>query len=141
YRDDGIDYLAKAPDELLTEILLPTAGEFCACYLKLRRRGSIDFPVLGVAVALAMEGETVRAARLVLGAVAPWPLQATGAAQVLVGQGLTPEVTERAAAAAALPARPLDNTDFAHLYRKKLARVYVASALRELAGLEPEARQ
>jgi hypothetical protein len=54
---------------------------------------------------------------------------------VLVGERLTPEVIERAAAAAAKPSKPLDNTDLVYHYRKKMTRVYVARALRELAGL------
>ena len=49
YRDDGIEYLAKRPDEILAEILLPPADGWTSTYLKLRRRGSFDFPVLGVA--------------------------------------------------------------------------------------------
>src|SRR5262249_14272342 len=65
YRDDGIEYLAKRPDELLTEIALPPADGLRTAYLKLRRRGSFDFPVLGVAVALRMDGEIVRQARIV----------------------------------------------------------------------------
>ena len=66
-----------------------------SAYLKLRRRGSFDFPVLGVAVALRMEGDTVRDARIVLGAVASLPREAKAAADALVGQRLTPELITR----------------------------------------------
>ena len=89
YQDDGIQYLAKRPDEILTEILLPPAEGWRSAYLKLRRRGSFDFPVLGVAVALRLDGDVVREARIVLGAVASLPREATKAAAVLVGQRLT----------------------------------------------------
>src|SRR5215213_5449743 len=54
YNNDGIDYLHKRPDELLTEIHLPPTNGTRAVYKKLRRRGSFDFPVLGVAAALDM---------------------------------------------------------------------------------------
>jgi 4-hydroxybenzoyl-CoA reductase subunit beta len=138
YRDDGIQYLAKRPDELLAEILLPPADGWRSAYLKLRRRGSFDFPVLGVAVALRMEGDVVREARIVLGAVASLPREAKPAATALAGQRLTAEIITRAADLAAGPAKPLDNTDYAHFYRKKMTRVFVARALRRLAGLEPE---
>src|SRR5262252_991623 len=57
YNDDGIHYLRKRPDELLTEIHLPPRGRVRAAYEKLRRRGSFDFPVLGVAAALAFEDD------------------------------------------------------------------------------------
>jgi 4-hydroxybenzoyl-CoA reductase subunit beta len=140
YRDDGIEYLAKRPDEVLAEILLPPADGWRSVYLKLRRRGSFDFPVLGVAVALRCEGEIVREARIVLGAVASLPREATAAAQALVGERLTPELVARVADVAAGPSKPLDNTDYAHFYRKRMTRVFVARALRRLAGLDGDDR-
>src|SRR6266478_4043663 len=79
YRDDGIEYLAKRPDEVVTDILLPAADGWRSAYLKLRRRGSFDFPVLGVAVAARMDGDLVREARIVLGAVASLPRPAAKA--------------------------------------------------------------
>jgi 4-hydroxybenzoyl-CoA reductase subunit beta len=105
-------------------------------YLKLRRRGAFDFPVLGVAAAVRREGEVVREARIVLGAVASQPREATAAGAALVGERLTSETITRAAELAAGPSKPLDNTDFTHPYRKKVTRVYVARALARLAGLE-----
>jgi 4-hydroxybenzoyl-CoA reductase subunit beta len=137
YRDDGIDYLGKAPDEIVTEVRLPPAGGWRATYWKLRRRGAFDFPVLGVAAALRLEGGVCREARIVLGAVASRPREAPEAAGALVGQRLEPEVIARAAHLAARPARPLDNTDLVYHYRKRMTRVYVERALRELAGLPP----
>jgi 4-hydroxybenzoyl-CoA reductase subunit beta len=136
YRDDGIEYLAKRADEILTEIVLPPADGWRSAYLKLRRRGSFDFPVLGVAVALRLEGEVVREARIVLGAVASLPREASKAAAGLVGQRLTAETIAAAADAAAGPAKPLDNTDLTHPYRKKVTRVYVARALARVAGFD-----
>jgi 4-hydroxybenzoyl-CoA reductase subunit beta len=136
FRDDGIDYLAKRRDEILTDLVLPPAEGWRSIYLKLRRRGSFDFPVLGVAVALKMEDDLVREARIVLGAVASQPREATAANAVLAGQRLTSEMITKAAEAAAGPSRPLDNTDFTHPYRKKLTRIYVARALARLAGLD-----
>ena len=56
YNDDGIRYLNKRPDELLTEIHLPPTNGWRATYWKLRRRGSFDFPVLGVATCLTSGG-------------------------------------------------------------------------------------
>ena len=135
YRDDGIQYLSKQPGEIVTDIMLPPADGWRSAYLKLRRRGSIDFPILGVAVALRMEGDTVREAAITLGAVASQPRPAPAAAALLVGERLTPELIDRAADAASKPSKPLDNTDLTHPYRKKMTRVYVARALRQLAGL------
>src|SRR5947199_3198668 len=56
YRDDGIQYLAKRPDEILTGLYLPagaTADRCRSAFWKLRRRGSIDFAVLSAAAALS----------------------------------------------------------------------------------------
>ena len=50
YRNDGIEYLSRRPDEILTEVRVP--GGWQSSYWKLRRRGSFDFPILGVAAAL-----------------------------------------------------------------------------------------
>ncbi len=136
YQDDGIEYLAKRPDEIVADIQLPPAEGWRSAYLKLRRRGSFDFPVLGVAVAARMEGGVVREARIVLGAVASQPRPADRAASALVGQRVTRELIAQVADLAAGPSKPLDNTDFSHPYRKKVTRVFVARALAAVAGLD-----
>ena len=135
FRDDGIEYLGKAPDEIVTELRLPPVDGWRATYWKLRRRGAFDFPVLGVAAAVRLEGGVCRDARIVLGAVASTPREVPEAARALVGHPFGPETIARAADAAARPAKPLDNTDLVYHYRKRMTRVYVARALRELAGL------
>jgi 4-hydroxybenzoyl-CoA reductase subunit beta len=135
FKDDGIDYLAKARDEVLTEILLPPVDGLRCAYLKLRRRGSFDFPVLGVAVALSLDGGRVKTAKIVLGAVASQPREAAEAGALLVGERLTPALIAEAAEVAARPSKPLDNTDLTHPYRKKMTKVFVTRALRRLAGL------
>ena len=60
FKDDGIDYVAKRADEILTEITLPASDGWSSAYLKLRRRGSFDFPVLGVAVPVRREDDTAQ---------------------------------------------------------------------------------
>ncbi|HEU4386930.1 MAG TPA: FAD binding domain-containing protein, partial [Blastocatellia bacterium] len=109
YNHDGIDYLRKRPDELLTEIHLPPVNGTRAVYKKLRRRGSFDFPVLGVAAAidLAVDG-TITNARLVLGGVAPSPIDVEKAGQELAGSKLDDDRIAAAAEACYLRARPLD---------------------------------
>jgi len=136
YQDDGIAYLAKRPDEIVADIELPAAEGWRSTYVKLRRRGSFDFPVLGVAVAARMEGDMVRDAQIVLGAVASQPRPAEKAAAALVGQRVTRELIAHVADLAAGPSKPLDNTDFTHPYRKKVTRVFVARAVAAVAGLE-----
>ncbi len=132
YRNDGIDHLAKRPEELLTEIRLPPVGNRRAVYLKLRRRGSFDFPVLGVACVLGFDGDRVTDARIRIGGVGSHPRSSEQAQALLCGEVLSEERIEEAARLAAHPARPLDNTDFVMHWRKKMTRVYVARALRAL---------
>jgi 4-hydroxybenzoyl-CoA reductase subunit beta len=136
YRNDGIDYQTRESDEILVELVLP-ARDGPATYRKLRRRGSIDFPILGVAAAARFDDAgTCLAARIVLGAVASAPLRATDAEQFIVGRRLTDEVIEEASQLASGPVRPQDNTDLGSRYRKWMIAVYVARALRDLAVRE-----
>ncbi|HEV8611200.1 MAG TPA: FAD binding domain-containing protein [Thermoanaerobaculia bacterium] len=132
YRNDGIDYVTKRPDELLTEVVLPAPNGWRASYRKLRRRGAFDFPVLSVGAAVWREGETVTAARLVLGGVASAPLRLSAAEAVLIDRPLDDESIAAAASAAAGPSRPMDNTDFSVLWRKEMTGRFVVAALRDL---------
>lgn len=134
YADDGLAPVRKERAEILTSILIPPADGLRATYWKLRRRESFDFPILGVAAALDVRDGVVARARIVLGAVASHPLRATAAEDLLVGRPLTAETIEEAAQLAGNPARPLDNTDLEHYWRKRMSRVYVRRALQELAG-------
>jgi len=135
YRNDGIHYLTRRPNEILTMIRLPQLDGWRSTYWKLRRRGAFDFPVLSVAAAIKVGANgTVEAARLVLGAVSSRPVETPSAAAVLVGQPLTDDLISRAAELAAKPAKPMDNTDFNLLWRKRVLRDFVTYALRELRG-------
>ena len=135
YRDDGMNYLTKARDEILIEIILPRADGLRSTYLKLRRRNSIDFPILGVAAALRLAPNgIVEHARIILGAIASHPVQAVDAQKILFGQKLTDDVIAAAADAASKPAKPMDNADAAYAWRKKMVRVYVQRALEELVN-------
>src|SRR5216684_3337373 len=134
YRDDGIDYLAKEPHEVVTEIRLPVAARTSSAYVKLRRRGSIDFPIAGAAVAVELDGDVIDSCRIVLSAVASHPLEATAAGEFLAGKRLDHEVIQAAADLAAKPAKPLDNADLTHFWRKRMVRVVVERAILDAIG-------
>ena len=156
YNDDGIDYLKKRHDELLVDIHLPPTNGWRASYQKLRRRGAFDFPVLGVAAYVRfrtasgsdriMSGTLphgrvsatgdyrITDAKIVLGGIAPSPLEVNEAAQALIGQPLDDDQIQAAAEAAYVKARPLDNTDFVSQWRKQMARQYTIRALKELVA-------
>ncbi len=134
YKNDGIEYLARQHDEILTEVALPDLSGWKSTYWKLRRRGSFDFPILGVAAAVRTTADgTVEEARIVLGAVSSRPLL-TEAGQLLIGGKLTDEAIATAGKKAAATAKPLDNADIDMYWRKNVVSVFVTYALRELRG-------
>src|ERR1043166_4322471 len=93
YFDDGINFLGKARDEVLKGLLIPkeTLGRRNV-YLKLRRRGSFDFPILGVAATMSVgsQGECEHAS-VVLTAVASAPKTVSDAPTLLHGKKVTRE--------------------------------------------------
>ena len=129
YRDDGIEYLAKQPSEVVTGVRLPAAAGLNSAYVKLRRRGSIDFPIAGAAVALRLDSQVVTECRIALSAVASHPLEARAAAEFMIGKRPDEETVRAAAELAAKPAKPLDNADLTHFWRKRMVRVVVEQAI------------
>jgi 4-hydroxybenzoyl-CoA reductase subunit beta len=135
YNNDGIQYIRRRPDEILTEVLLDSLHGWKSTYWKLRRRGSFDFPVLSVAAAARLSSQgVVEDARIVVGSAASRPLIAGEAAKSLLGRSLNPDTIAEAAALAARIAKPLDNTDFNMTWRKRVTAEFVTNALRELRG-------
>lgn len=141
YVDDGIDYLTKQREEIVTSLVVPEGAAADRCrtaFWKLRRRGSIDFAVLSASVALWLDGGgTIERASIYLGAVASRPLAATAASEFLTGRKPEGEVLREAARLARKPATPFDNTDFQAQWRATMVERYTEAALREAAGLEP----
>jgi 4-hydroxybenzoyl-CoA reductase subunit beta len=133
FGEDGIQYLTKRPDEVLTAIEVPPQEGWRSVYRKVRRRGAFDFPVAAVAVSLRLERGVVADARIVLNAVGPKPLVCADAQSFLAGKEPTPEVVEEAAARASRLAKPLDNTDHLAMWRRQVLRVHTRRALSEAA--------
>jgi CO/xanthine dehydrogenase FAD-binding subunit len=135
YANDGIEYLTRRADEILTEVIIPPQDGWRSTYWKLRRRGSFDFPVAAVAASARLDADgRVLAVRLVAGAVASRPLAAPRAEAVLVGERLTDDRIASAAQAVFDVAKPMDNTDFELVWRKKMVTTLATCALRELRG-------
>jgi 4-hydroxybenzoyl-CoA reductase subunit beta len=134
FANDGIQYLTRRPDEILTDIHVPDQKGWRSSYWKLRRRGSFDFPVASAAVAVRFDGARAVDARVVLGAVASRPLTSIKAQAVLRDAELTDAVIASAADTAFEIAKPMDNTDFELVWRKRMVRTLVTCALREVRG-------
>src|SRR5437868_7324347 len=77
YNNDGIHYIRRRPNEILTEVVLDCLHGWKSTYWKLRRRGSFDFPVMSVAAAARVNADCmVKEARIVIGSAASQPLLA-----------------------------------------------------------------
>jgi xanthine dehydrogenase YagS FAD-binding subunit len=120
-----------AGDEVVTAVRVPApvGTGWRSTYLKFRERGSYDFALASVALALRMEGGTIAAARLVLGGVAPIPWRCEGAEKLLAGRKIDAETCAKAGAEALRGAEPLEY----NAYKVPLAQGLVTKALQALA--------
>jgi xanthine dehydrogenase YagS FAD-binding subunit len=118
------------PNELVTHVLLPAAGQRSASY-EVRFKQSHDWPLAIASVNLTMDGNRVRAARVVLGAVAPIPWRTPAAERVLVGKTITEAVAAEAATAALAGAKPMSG----NAYKVQIAKTAVKRAIMKAAGM------
>jgi xanthine dehydrogenase YagS FAD-binding subunit len=119
-----------SPGELITEVSVPAApANLRTAYTKQVAKQSFDWPIVDVAVALAMDGRTCRQATIVLGAVAPVPRRAIEAERVLAGAAVDVIAAGRAARAAVAGATPLPGNDHkVPILEAVLARTILAAA-------------
>ncbi len=127
-KSEGEREYVMMPDEILTEITMPGGSAKTATY-EIREKEGLDWPLVTAAVALEMDGNTVKSARVVLGHVAPVPWPSAEAEQALQGKSLTEEVADAAGKAAVSKATPLSQNG----YKVQLARVAVKRALMRAA--------
>ncbi|HEX2650883.1 MAG TPA: FAD binding domain-containing protein [Burkholderiales bacterium] len=132
YKNDGIDYLSRKPDEVLTAVKIPSGWK--STYWKLRRRGSFDFPILGVGAAIRFSGDVIDEIRIALGAAASRPFLVERINDKVKGKKLTDDVIAEISSQVASRAKPMDNTDMDLYWRKEVADDFAGYALRELRG-------
>jgi 4-hydroxybenzoyl-CoA reductase subunit beta len=130
YTGLGDTYRKLAPNELLTRIFIPAqSADLRGAYRKLRIRGSIDYPLAGVAVVLKRDNGHVSNTRIALTAVNPAPVLVKGAADLVEGRVLNESLAEEVAALAARTAKPLTTSALTPEYRREMIRVFVKRAL------------
>jgi xanthine dehydrogenase YagS FAD-binding subunit len=129
-KDENTREIALAPNEILTEIIIPTSATTNATY-EVRQKEGLDWPLATASVALKMSGKSVSSANIVLGHVAPMPWAVPAAGQWLAGKTIDESVAEAAGEAAVKGATPLSQND----YKVQLAKVAVKRALLAAAGL------
>src|SRR5437879_3274584 len=132
YREDGMSPSTLRSDEVLTDVTIPREDGWRSTYVKLRDRGSFDFPIAGVAAAVRWDGRAVADARVAITALASRPILIDAARAALVGSRLEDEVIAAAADAVHKTARPMDNTSGTVSQRKRASRVLTERALRAL---------
>lgn len=120
-----------AADELLTHVVLPAPGNVKTGHYEVRYKQSRDWPLAFTTVVLAMNGNTIRSARVVLGAVAPIPWRSEDAEQALVGKLLNAETAAAAGDAAVKAAKPLSG----NAYKVQITKTAVKRAVMQAAGL------
>jgi len=119
------------PDELVIELVVPPAPHnLKAGYYEVRQKAAFDWPLALAAVTLEMNGNTVKNARVVMGAVAPVPWVSDEAADALVGKTVTPDTAMAAANAAVAKAKPLSMNK----YKVTLAKAAVKRAILQAGG-------
>jgi 4-hydroxybenzoyl-CoA reductase subunit beta len=135
YTGIGDDYRKLQSDELVTRVLLPASSSgYRGVYRKLRVRGSIDYPLAGVAVVLKRSNGHIEDARVALTAVNPAPVLVKGATELLAGKRLTEESAEAAGVLAARTAKPLTTSALTPEYRREMIRVFTKRAVLALAA-------
>jgi len=132
YREDGMSPSTLRSDEVLTDVTIPREDGWRSTYVKLRDRGSFDFPIAGVAAAVRWDGRAVADARLAITALASRPILVDAARAALVGSRLEDEAIAAAADAVHKTARPMDNTSGSISQRKRASRVLTERSLRAL---------
>src|SRR5579872_6583814 len=130
YSSVGDAHLKLDPDEMLTRVFLSEASSgWKGSYMKLRIRGSIDYPLAGVAVAFKKNGGPIEAARVAITAVNPAPLLVPAAEHALVGRQINEHTATVVGELAAKTAKPLTTSALTPEYRREMVRVFAKRAV------------
>lgn len=129
----GLRQTIMQPDEILTSVSFPAlASNERGIFLKLGLRRAQAISVVNVAIVLTFEDETVSAARITMGSVAPTIIRSQVAEQALVGRKLTPDAISEVARLAGQTPSPINDVRSTAEYRSEMVKVLVARALRAL---------
>jgi 4-hydroxybenzoyl-CoA reductase subunit beta len=135
YTNEGDARMRLEGHEMVTRVFLPQSSSgWKGSYQKLRLRGSIDYPLAGVAVALRQNGGPIQGARVAITAVNPAPLLVPGAEHALVGKKLDDYTAMVVGELAAKTAKPLTTSALTPEYRREIIKVYTKRALMKAAG-------
>ena len=130
YTGDGENYRKLQANELVTRVFLPAeSADYRGVYRKLRVRGSIDYPLAGVAVVMKRSNGHVADARIAVTAVNPAPILVHRAGEMLIGTVVDETLAEAAGDVAARTAKPLTTSALTPEYRREMIRVFTKRAV------------
>jgi 4-hydroxybenzoyl-CoA reductase subunit beta len=130
YTGLGDNYRKLRPNELLARVFLPeAAADYRGTYRKLRIRGSIDYPLAGVAVTIKHSNGHIADAHIGITAVNPSPVLVKGVTDALAGKVLDERLAEAVGDLAARTAKPLTTSALSPEYRREMIRVFTKRAL------------
>jgi 4-hydroxybenzoyl-CoA reductase subunit beta len=136
YTGLGDNYRRLQPNELVTRVLLPvSSADYRGVYRKLRVRGSIDYPLAGVAVVMKRSNGHVADARVGITAVNPAPLLVKGAEDLLIDKIVDETIAASVGDLAAKIAKPLTTSALTPEYRREMIRVFTKRAVLAAAAL------
>ena len=124
--------------ELLVEIQAPPLAPYTGgVYLKRGIRGAMDVAIVGVAAVITLEPRdgSCKDVKIVLGSVAPTPIRAQDAEQILRGVQIDAALIEQAAQAVSGTIRPISDLRSSAEYRREMAKVFTKRAIREALKL------
>ncbi len=122
--------------EMLEEIQIPRPDTHSkGIYIKLSPRHSMDLAVVGVAVLINYDGDSVQNIRIALGAVSPTPMRAKKAEAYLLGKKLDDSSIDSAAQIAAAEARPISDQRASAEYRRDMITVLTRRAIRQISAM------
>ena len=119
-----------ARGELIAEVIVPKQGARRAAYLKCTTRSADDWPALGVAAVLEMNGDAIREARVVVSAATDTPVRLAKAEALLRGARADDATFARAGEAAMQEANVIGDAHGSAAYKRELVRVYAQRAVR-----------
>ena len=130
YTGLGDSYRKLQANEILTRVFLPASSAgYRGVYRKLRVRGSIDYPLAGVAVVMKHSNGHISDARIGITAVNPAPLLVKGAEALATGQVMNEELAAAIGDLAARTAKPLTTSALTPEYRREMIRVFTKRAV------------
>ena len=116
-------------NEILEEIVIPDQSSTGSNYIKFGLRRSGALAVVGIAVAVTVNGETITDAKISIGAAAPTPMRAREAEDFLRGKTISEELLAEAGVIASKESKPISDIRGSAEYRRDLVRVFTKRAL------------